>query len=164
MKQARQSKEVREPRKRPLGLLIAVIATALVYGVGPLIYPILFIAFVVRKGGPPSGVDSSNLAVVQSVVVGVVVLLLCLSAWMGRPRWGRLALIGVVWAVTIFQLVSVIGSLSARAAPDNQVGGDLLALVKPAQYCELILLVLIPLYITWYLNRAPARAFYAQGK
>jgi hypothetical protein len=67
----------------------------------------------------------------------------------------------VVWAVTIFQLISVIGSLSARAAPDNQVGGDLLALVKPAQYCEIILLVLIPLYITWYLNRAPARTFYA---
>src|SRR5438270_11125990 len=111
MKKVRQSKEIPESRKRPLGLLIAIIATALVYGIGPLVYPILFVAFVVRKGGPPSGVDASNLAIAQSVVVGVVVLLLCLSAWIGRPRWGRLALIGVVWAVTIFQLISVIGLL-----------------------------------------------------
>ena len=147
------------PRSRPLGLVLAIFAAFVIYGLGPLIP--LFLRLLIDLRGSQAGIDTRSIVDWEAIAFAVAVFILCVLAWLGRPRWSRWGLIVVVWLATVVQLISTIQSLTPQPiGPAGTVGGDFQSLTRPLQFCQLIYLVLIPLYLTWYMNRSPARAFY----
>lgn len=145
---------------RPLGLTIAILGTAFGYGVLPL-SPFLLVvwaSFTQRGigtelfGGPPSWAQ---------IAFSGAILITAVLAWLGRPRWSRWALLALVWLQTIVLVLRLVITITTPPAffgvSGNMSGNGL-------WFCQAPLLVIIPLYVTWYLNRAPARAFYQRRK
>jgi hypothetical protein len=94
------------------------------------------------------------------VTVGLLILLICVLAWIGRPRWVRWVLILSVWLATAYQLQGLLQATKPGAVTHGLTGGTITDLSQSVVPCLVIMLIAIPLYITWYMNRAPARAFY----
>lgn len=147
------------PRLRPLGLTLAILATALGYGLVPML-PVLLVIWT-QLTGREIGLEMANTALNWlGVMLGVAVIIACMLAWLGRPRGVRRALLILVWlstALTVYRLVAV---LTSSPSMIGEVGGSLSG-GATALLCEGPILLFVPLYVTWYLNRAPARAFYA---
>ncbi len=144
-------------RYRPLGLMIAIAATAVGYGLLPM-FPLLLTLWT-RATQRLAGIDFIGGSVGWlGVGLGVVTLIASVAAWVGRPRGVRLFLIGMVWIQVIFNVARLIASLSSPPTL-TEVGGTF-APAATGLICQAPLLTLVPLYVTWYLNRAPARQFY----
>ncbi|HML22617.1 MAG TPA: hypothetical protein PKD09_13275 [Aggregatilinea sp.] len=146
---------------RPLGLSIALLATAILYGIAPLleVYFVHRLSMTAEESFVLGGADVSQWAWIEAGVGGVI-LALCILAWWGRPAWIRYVLITVILIVTAINLYRII---DAAVAPSNPVYDGLAqSALRSWLVCQLPALALIPLYTTWYLNRAPARAFYAR--
>ncbi len=143
--------------KRPPGLLIAILTTGLIYGIAPILPFVLQLLFNTR-GDTSVSADMPNLIGWLNIIVAVVTLGACVLAWRGRPRWSRLALIGIVWVASVVQFLAV---LSPSANPSSDVGSSSLdGYMASVAVCQFVLFLLVPVYLTWYLNRPPARAFY----
>ncbi|WP_162909845.1 hypothetical protein [Aggregatilinea lenta] len=146
---------------RPLGLSIALIGTALLYGVAPLleVYFVRRLSMTAEESFVLGGADVGQWAWIEAGVGGVL-LVLCILAWWGRPRRIQHVLIGVILAVTAVNFYRII---DAAVSPANPVYDGLAqSALRSWLVCQAPALILIPLYTTWYLNRAPARAFYAR--
>jgi hypothetical protein len=90
----------------------------------------------------------------------VMILVICVMAWIGRPRWIRWVLILCVWLATAYDFERFFQSLQPGPITQGLSGGTFSDISQSAVPCVVILLLFVPLYITWYMNRAPARAFY----
>jgi hypothetical protein len=147
-------------RFRPLGLSIAILSTAGLYGLWPMVPLLLWL--LTRLRGHEIGSELLDNSAWFNVVLGAATLIACVMAWVGRPPQTRRTLLALVWFATIVRLVQSAQALSERSLPitSAQVGGSLSSVLQPITLCQIPLLILVPLYITWYLNRAPARAFY----
>jgi hypothetical protein len=157
------------PRRfRPLGLSLAIIGTALLYGVVPLLWALPSFTLWLRsmQTGRNSALDGIAGAAFQggeigtlTVILGVAILIATPFAWIGRPPRTRWLLIGLVWISTLLQLARIWGALSLNTG-DGFAGGSLDQAIASVLTCQLPLIIVMPLYVTWYLNRAPARKFY----
>jgi ABC-type Fe3+-siderophore transport system permease subunit len=86
---------------------------------------------------------------------------LCVLAWRGRPSWGRHLLTVAVVAMAVLAGTSIVQAIGQTPTVNAGVSsGD--GLIGSLRWTQLILTVLVPLYVVWYINRAPARAFYRQ--
>lgn len=161
---------------RTLGIAIAIIASALAYGCLPLTQ-VGFILLVQQRlanatmsanigeedvtpiavGGDFLGVEPSNL--VAQAVIGTVFMLIAVLAWRGRPPWIRVLFTLAVLLLTL--LTFVVTSIPLLQQVRLETGIDS---AEGARRTLLILRLagsaLVAMYVTWYLNRAPARAFY----
>jgi len=161
MKSSSKSVQSKPRRYRPLGVSIAILATAALYCVLPL-FPALIILLVALQ----RPVDIGEMAAQfmggplgwLSAALGILVLIVCVFAWIGRPARSRWTLIGLVWLVTAVRLAQTAQALSVSG---GTMGGSSDAVIRSVVLCQLPMLLLVPLYITWYMNRAPARAFYS---
>ena len=146
-----------ERRYRPLGMIIAILATAVIYGLFPLI-PVALTLIVRLEGHNMSGADLpfNNL----DIVSGIAILFICVLAWIGRTPWIRWVLILSVWLATAYQIERFLQLMQPQGIGQGLTGGTFAELSQSALPCVTIFLLLVPLYITWYMNRAPARAFY----
>ncbi|MBO9308972.1 MAG: hypothetical protein J7551_04215 [Chloroflexi bacterium] len=144
-------------RYRPLGLMIAIAATAVGYGLLPM-FPLILMAWSAATQRL-AGIDFiGGRFGWLAVILGAITLIASAAAWIGRPRGVRLFLIGMVWIQALFNgLRLIVGLGSAPNLPE--VGGNLTN-ATALLTCQVPLLTLVPLYVTWYLNRAPARQFY----
>src|SRR5258706_11656597 len=137
---------------RPPGFRIAILTTGLLYGIGPLV-PLVLTLLVNARGGPVTA-ELPNFIGWLNVLTGIVTLAVCGLAWRGRPRWSRWALIGIVWIASIVQFIAFL-------RPPDGAGESSVTIYSGSVFvCQLMLYLLVPIYLTWYLNRAPARAFY----
>jgi hypothetical protein len=137
--------------------MIAIAATGVGYGLLPM-FPLLLTLWT-NLTQRLAGIDFIGGSVGWlGVSLGALTLIACVAAWIGRPRGVRLFLIGMVWIQVIFNLARLIASLSS-APTLPEVGGTFLNNAS-VLICQAPLLTLVPLYVTWYLNRAPARQFY----
>ena len=146
---------------RPLGLSIAILATAILYGVAPLleVYFVHRLSMTAEESFVLGGADISQWAWIEGAVGGVI-LALCALAWWGRPAWIRHVLVAVVLAATA---VNVYRIIDAAVSPSNAVYDGLAqSALRGWLVCQLPALAFNPLYTMWYLNRAPARAFYGR--
>lgn len=154
------SSESDAPRYRPLGISVALLATTLFYGLYPLVfaYPALWSAVTGR--GELFGFEfmGGNWGLV-GLGLAVPILVATVFAWRGRPSGVRLLYIGLVWAAAAAQLARQIPALNPPS-PNAPFSGSNIELPASFYVCLTIFNFLIPLYVTWYLNRAPARAFY----
>lgn len=145
--------------RRPPGVTLALVAVAALYGLRPLLEAALYhrLDATAEEALIPGGVELSAWTTVEGIF-GAVMLALCLLAWLGRPARIRWALIGTMLALTAVNLIRI--TQAWRVAPDPVFGGQVQSGLRSALLCQLPLMVLVPLYVTWYLNRAPARAFF----
>jgi hypothetical protein len=150
---------VRKGVYRPLGLILAVAATALVYGVTPL----LNLYFMWRVGNTAEGeFKLGGIGITAwdwlSASLGAVILIVCILAWWGRPAWIRFVLMGLLLLLAAVNLYRIGEVLTTSVDPLE--GGQAEEIQQNLFTCWLPGLLLVPLYVVWYLNRAPARAFY----
>lgn len=152
-----------EPRhRRPPGVSLALAAVALLYGIRPLLEAALYYRLdaTADEALIPGGIEVSVWSGFEGVFGGVM-LALCVLTWRGRPARMRWALIGAMLALTGVNLVRI--SQAWGAPVDPVFGGQVQSALRNALLCQLPLMVVVPLYVTWYLNRAPARAYFAQA-
>jgi hypothetical protein len=158
---------------RPFGVTLAIVLSVVLYTVLPLLQVLLLLSIRSRFSGAAVpgmsgdgalaaganfvGLDDAGL--VLQVVFGLMLLVLALLAWRGQPRAGRWLFIGAVVGLAAWSggaaLLNILRPADVSAGLDS--GRDVergLLLVRTA------FSVLVALYVVWYLNRAPARAFY----
>jgi hypothetical protein len=145
--------------RRPLGLTLALLATAVWFGVLPLLelYFMRRIGATAEEALVPGGIEITTWDWLEGAC-GLTMLLLCVLAWWGRPAWVRFVLQGGVLLLTTVFLYRIIQAAVNPADPIY--GGQVQEALRGALLCQLPAMVLVPLYVVWYLNRAPARAFY----
>lgn len=143
-------------RGKPLGLSIALVLSALLYGLMPLAEAIFFLVLRMRTH------RELEPRAWLLLVSGIIFLILMIPAWLGRPPKIRPVLSMAVVGFSVLRLVFVIIELSNR--PENGPIQDSGTAPSNASNLSLLLIyVLVPLYIVWYLNRHPSRAYYAQS-
>jgi hypothetical protein len=109
------------------------------------------------SGGDLLGVPTGSLLLQGTLAL--VFLVIGVFAWRGRPARIRFVMMG---AVIIYTLIGVVGLvLQMTAAPSLEQGISSIDSVWSALYLrEFLGQLLVTLYVLWYLNRAPARAFF----
>ncbi len=157
---------------RPLGVSLAIFASVTLFTV----FPLLLVAMVLRVqqhisnasfgvagfqpiavGGDFMGVNPVNLGI--QAIVSLAFLVIAVFAWIGRPAFIRYVMLGAVIVVTIFSLLVTISQTFGQ--PDVSQGASSLDALMGSVSCgRFALNTLVSLYVVWYLNRGPARAFY----
>lgn len=144
---------------RPLGLTIGIMAAFVLFGFWPLIK--FYIAYRLNSGEDMfmiSGFPYDTWTKAGGVA-GVLIMSSAIFAWIGKPPMMR-------WMFQIFVLASGIILIGSELYPSNEpatvVGlgsmndvADTAKRLIPTYFITLI-------YILWFMNRAPARAFYTQ--
>jgi hypothetical protein len=160
---------------RPLGLTLAILATALIYSIFPLIelgFSLLIMNHFNNiewtmpwEGGSDVIFSGANVAVVQVAdvarvaVLGIGFLVIAVLAWRGKPAWSRYALF---FGTLLLNGLALVSLLIARFTPSDPAQGFTSAdgFAQSAQVTYVVVSSLVTMYLVWYMNRAPARAFY----
>jgi hypothetical protein len=145
---------------RPYGVTITLILAILMYGIMPIMLDLGPLILSTLSGRSFSVNYEGGTAPGLMTAFGVAVIIASVVALTGRPPWIRWAVLGIIWLETAVMLIRTIGSLNAQPiTPGGQVGGTFTP--QPSSVIlQLVLLIIIPVYLTWYLHRAPARAFF----
>jgi hypothetical protein len=81
-------------------------------------------------------------------------LIIAVLAWLGKPSYMRHVLriaVVIISALSIYTIIQ----------PENGwSGGSLDSVLENLTAGFILWYILVPLYVVWYLNRGPARAFY----
>ncbi len=144
---------------RPLGLTVALVATAILYGVLPLleVYFLWRLNMAASEAYILGGVDITVWNWIEGGL-GVVMLAVCVLAWWGRPariRWVLMALLVVITVTNLYRIGE-----AWRSSINPIFDGQAQEVLRNFLRCQFPALVVVPLYVLWYINRAPARAFY----
>jgi hypothetical protein len=154
--QAEQAEISTRRRARPVGLTLVLLMCFLLYTALPLLsvlYPLLIVQRFEADGGI-AGAEFTGGQTVQTVLSAVFGVVLVL-AWLGRPRWIRWALLAML--VLQAALVLVNGFIILSQPPGWDAMSDLQRSLQPVFMPSAVLLAL---GIGWYINRAPAVAFF----
>ncbi|HEX3053893.1 MAG TPA: hypothetical protein VHP83_24775 [Aggregatilineaceae bacterium] len=157
------SDETKLPRServyRPLGLTLAIIAAAIWYGGMPLfnLYFLQRVGAAAEDAFITGGVEIGIWDYINALLGGII-LIICILAWGGRPSWIRFVFIASIVLPTLVNLFRIYQVLTATVDPLTSGSAD--EVWNNILRCQVPGMILIPLYVTWYLNRAPARAFY----
>ncbi|GAB4518937.1 MAG: hypothetical protein OHK0046_27220 [Anaerolineae bacterium] len=163
---------------RPFGVSLAIFVSVMLYSVLPLMQVglVLLVANHFRNREDtltlPSGEEITEFAsggdiiggisderVILQGILAVGFLVIAVLAWRGKPAYTRFLLMGAVLVMTaITILLTVLPALQSGGRGVS--GGSLDAISLPVLCLQFTASVLVPLYVIWYLNRAPARAFY----
>lgn len=161
---------------RTLGVSLAILASVMLFSVFPLLQLAMLLIINVRLqsvdipvpgqdgtvspiavGGDLSGI--ANAAVVLQAGVGILYLVIAFFAWRGRPAWIRYAMLAAVIAMTVLTLGFSIAPLLAQPSLSQGIdSGD--ALRRVLLSGQMVISILVALYVVWYMNRGPARAFF----
>lgn len=151
--------------RRPLGLQLAIVSAIILFSGWTLVK--FYIAYRLNRGvqdeqGIIFGTTLPYDWLTQlSALLGVIVLISALFAWWGKPPQIRFVFQGAVLLTAILLIAETIYRLQPSDEPSLSIvsGEDAM---KDALRCQIPLQILTALYIIWYCNRAPARAFYRQ--
>ncbi len=142
-------------RPRPLGLTIALLACTLLYGLYPLALAVFYLVFALRRQS--SGAD---LRALMQLILSVGLLALVIPAWRGRPPQIRRILTLAVLGLMVLNLAFAAADLSVQ--PAGVMADSTSDARRVVDLCAFPVYLLVSLYIAWYLNRYPARAFYGE--
>jgi RsiW-degrading membrane proteinase PrsW (M82 family) len=111
----------------------------------------------IAMGGDFTGVP--DFALFLQILLGLAFLIIAIFAWHGRPQSIRPIMIASVCGLTLLTLlVSLLPLIRQPSLETGFDSGNSLSLTLSAS--RLLLSVLIPLYVVWYMSRGPVRAFY----
>ncbi len=162
---------------RPFGVTIAIVASVIVYSLLPLAqiglilsteqfineqndaFTIPFEGEEVDSGETGGNVGGSSIHPLLLLQLGLSLFFIGIAyfAWRGSPS-SRMIFMGTVLLMTLFTMGLIIGPQLQENTQSS--GGSLDGFLASLQLGQLTLIVLVPIYVVWYLNRAPARAFY----
>ena len=157
---------------RPLGVSLAIFASVMLFSV----FPLMLVAMVLlvqrhfanldfsesgleplAMGGDFLGVSPVRLVV--QAVAGVIFLVIAFLAWRGRPASIRYVMLVAVILMTLFSLALAVSQpLTSQNLPQGISSLD--SVMSSLSCGQFGLSLLVSLYVVWYLNRGPARAFY----
>jgi hypothetical protein len=160
---------------RPFGLTLAILATTLMYSIMPLMQ-LGFTLLVMNhfqsldmtmpwNGGDEvlfAGADTDLVNLREVIIIGglgIAFLAVAILAWRGRPSWSRHLLFFGALGLNVVYLLSI-ASRFFQTADLSQGLSSSDDFFRSAQVGYLIATSLVTLYLVWYMNRAPARAFY----
>lgn len=154
---------------RPFGLSLAILVSVFLFSLLPLAQMAMYFLLQRRlqtttflDGGGAVGGSLSDLpgnAVILQSVLGVAFLVIGVLAWRGKPAAMRFVLAAAVIGLTALTITLTL--LSLGSSPNLQSGLDSAAdLVNSLLRARLMITVLVALYVIWYINRGPARAFF----
>jgi len=160
---------------RPFGVTLAIGLSVLFYT----IFPLMIVGSVLlverhfsnaadnanpfgeaaMSGGDFRGGVTDTQLILQAGVA-IAFLIIALITWRGRPAFMRYVFMA---SVLVMGAVAIVMSLqSSQGTADAGISGG--SLDGVSDILELLGVIaqgmLIPLYVTWYLNRGPARAFF----
>jgi hypothetical protein len=164
--------------QRTFGLSIAIIASTIIFS----IIPLFQVGMVLRLqqflnerefelpttdegvttnpiaiGGDFTGV--STLSLITQTVFAVGFLAIAVFAWRGKPQRIRVVMIAAVIGLTVLSIAQSFATMTTQ--PNVSQGIDSGAELSRSLACvSLFFQIAVPLYVVWYLSRAPARAFY----
>lgn len=154
---------------RTLGLSLAIIVSTALFSLLPLAQVAVFLLLRERSrqieylisggavGGDLGGVADSTLII--QVILGGIFLVVAALAWRGKPATIRFVFVAAVAGLTLINVALTLVSLNT--AQTLQTGLDSSAsLTASLLRARLVISVLVSLYVIWYVNRGPARAFY----
>ena len=157
---------------RPFGVSLAIVASTFLYTLLPLLQigtillvrqHFLNIQFgdevpnPIAMGGDFLGVPESNLILQGALSLGF--LMIAILAWRGRPSIIGFVLVVAVFGLTLVKLFSIV--LQTATDQGIQAGfSSLDSVMQSLATGQLTVEVLVMLYVIWYINRGPARAFY----
>jgi xanthine/uracil permease len=136
---------------RPRGVTIALLACTVLYGLYPLLESVLYLTVEIRSGDPVA------FRVIVSLLLSLVMVGLLIPAWRGRPPQIRLILSGAVIGLMLINLGLTIVDLTQEDILFDAASQA----ARAFNNTRLVLYPLLTLYIVWYLNRYPARQWYA---
>jgi hypothetical protein len=152
---------------RPFGVTFAIIASIFLFSLVP-IANVVFIWLVNQQVNytPTEGGMGINVLGVQNsslllqTVLGIVVIIAAIFAWRGRPTHVRFVFVGLILFLGLITfIVNISPALTAEACTQLPCDSSE-TLNRSFARIQLTLTILIPLYVVWYMNRGPARAFY----
>lgn len=160
---------------RPIGLTLAILLSVMLYAVMPLVLlgyrlfvqdrlsrvdaPVVFEGEEYRALASGGSFEiATGEIVVQSVAI-LIFLVVAFLAWRGGRSWIRPLFTGTVLLYGGLTAVFTLRDLLTPAAIDQGMT-SLDTLIAQGLCTILATTILIPLYVLWYINRAPARAFY----
>ncbi len=163
---------------RPLGVTLAIVASILVYSILPLLW-VGTAALIEQRlnrvseisiplgedevtpiasgGNVDLGAGSTEL--ILQTMLSVSFLIIAGLAWRGRSQTMRYVFLIAVVALSLLMIAMRLTSL-LKSDSMGITGGSLDALFNILSNSHVLLMILVPLYVVWYLNRGPARAFY----
>ncbi len=149
---------------RPLGLTLAIITGAILFGFFPLLKA--YIAWRWNRGFEEDGailgatIPYDNFTLLTGTL-GCLVLLSACFAWWGKPPQIRFVYQGAVLITSFSLIAETITRMQTAYNPATAIY-PLEDTIQQALQCQVPFQILLTLYIIWYCNRAPARAFYQQ--
>lgn len=154
---------------RPLGLSLAIMLSLMLFSCLPLTQATFIISLRQQfagiellpgggaAGGSIEGVSDARL--VLSMSLGVIFLVIALMAWRGRPQSIRRIFVGSVLVMTLITIGLTVAALNSTPTLTQGIdSSDTLA--DSLLVFQLVISVLVTLYVVWYVNRGPARAFF----
>jgi hypothetical protein len=158
---------------RPFGVTLAILLGVMIYTIFPLVnvgYVLLIenhfrqidqtvipgqIGMAASGGDFRGGITDAQIVI--QVVVALLFLVVAVMTWRGKPPAMRWVFMAAVLGWAIF---SVAMTVITQSNTDTS-GGSLDALGEVLDTLRLsVTSLLVPLYVVWYLNRGPARAFF----
>ncbi len=159
---------------RTLGVSLAIFASVMLFSILPLmqVAMVLILRYRMQSVNLPDGTSAvqpiavggdytgvTDLGLVLQSLLGVVFIIIAVFAWRGRPAWIRLALLVAVLVLTVvtvaLSILPLISGSNLNAGIDSGA-----AIVHTLLSSRLAASLLVALYVVWYMNRGPARAFY----
>jgi len=151
---------------RPFGLSLAILASAVLFGLLPVVESAITLAlsnYQVVEEGLASGIRLSNYdpatSFVQMALSGIF-LVLAVLAWRGKPKTMR-------YVFPLAVLAFAVGNILLRLWPALSMPANLLDGIDSAREAtqsylrgQIIITALTALYCLWFSNRWSARAFF----
>lgn len=162
---------------RTFGLSLAIVVSVLLFTVMPLVQVSMVLLVEMRlanqmtlsldpdaeaiepiaMGGDLRGISDSTLFLQMLFSLGF--LIVAVFTWFRRPAGIRYIFVFSVALLTVLTLITSVAPLLSQ--PDLMAGLDSGGEISRSLLTgRALLAVLIPLYVLWYVNRAPARAFF----
>jgi hypothetical protein len=157
---------------RPFGVTLAIFASLILFTFFPLMEVGMLISVRLHfanlkfsdDGTQPFAMGADFLGIPDSkiilqAVIAIAFLIVAFFAWRGRPSVMRYVLMLSCVGLTLFNILNiVIGQLSQQSLAAGTSSLD--SVLNSLSLGQFAMGVLVTLYVVWYLNRGPARAFY----
>jgi hypothetical protein len=157
---------------RPLGVTLAILASVMLFSIVPLLQVGMILLVqahfaqidystvgggIAASGGDLLGVPPGSLLLQGTLAL--IFLVIGVFAWRGRPAGIRFVMMGAVVLYTLIGIVGLVTQMNATQSLEQGISS--IDAVWDALYLrEFLGQLLVALYVLWYLNRAPARAFF----
>lgn len=153
---------------RPLGLSLAIIISFMLFTVLPLMQVafVLYlqqqfsaIEFLETGGAIGGGLEVADAYLILPAINGLIFAVVAVLAWRGKHKNIRLIFLITVLAITLITVGMTMIALRTPASLEQ--GFDSASnLTDTLLSARAVFSILVALYVIWYVNRGPARAFY----